>query len=148
MTAIRLFPACALVATFGLALGAHGLARAETLTIVIEDIRESKGTIQVEVFAGKAQFDGSDTAVAASFAQAATTGSMTFVAEDLPAGQYAIRIMHDVNGNDELDANFIGIPTEPWGFSNNAKGRFGPPRWNDVRFALEGATTQTIHLVH
>ena len=56
--------------------------------------------------------------------------------------------MHDVNGNDALDSNIVGMPTEPYGFSNNAQGSFGPPAWQDARFALDGDLTQVIRLVH
>lgn len=54
----------------------------------------------------------------------------------LPQGKYAISIFHDVNGNDELNTNFIGIPKEPYGFSNNPKIRFGPPAFNQSAFEL------------
>jgi len=129
-----------------LALGVSSVAGAETLTIVIEDIRVASGTIQVQVQAGEAQFDNGG--AVAQFREAASEGSMTLVAVDLPPGEYAIRIMHDVNGNDELDANFVGMPTEPYAFSNNAKGRFGPASWADASFALEGEVTQMITLNH
>ncbi len=127
-----------------LALGVSGAAGAETLTIVIEDIREASGTIRVRVHAGKAQFDGEGSV--AQFLEPAATGSITLVAEDLPPGEYAIRIMHDVNGNDELDTNFVGAPTEPFAFSNNARAMFGPASWEDARFTLEGEVTQVISL--
>ena len=64
----------------------------------------------------------------------------------LPAGSYGARIMHDINDNGELDANFVGIPSEPWGFSNNATGSFGPPKWQDVQFELSGDAEQNIRL--
>ena len=133
-------------AALTLALGAWSVAGAETLTIVIEDIRVASGTIQVQVQASEAQFDNGG--AVAQFREAASEGSMTLVATDLPPGEYAIRIMHDVNGNDELDANFVGMPTEPYAFSNNAKGRFGPASWADASFTLAGEVTQVITLNH
>jgi len=133
-------------AALTLALGAWNVAGAQTLTIVIEDIRVASGTIQVQVQAGEAQFDNGG--AVAQFREAASEGSMTLVATDLPPGEYAIRIMHDVNGNDELDANFVGMPTEPYAFSNNAKGRFGPASWADASFTLAGEVTQVITLNH
>ena len=133
-------------AALTLALGAWNVAGAETLTIVIEDIRVASGTIQVQVQASEAQFDNGG--AVAQFREAASAGSMTLVATDLPPGEYAIRIMHDVNGNDELDANFVGMPTEPYAFSNNAKGRFGPASWADASFTLAGEVTQVITLNH
>ena len=128
------------------ALGIYGAASADTLTIVIEDIRQANGTVQVQVLASQSQFDGEG--VAMQFMQEAVEGSMTFTADSLAPGEYAVRVMHDVNGNDELDANFVGMPTEPYAFSNNAKGMFGPAKWEDARFVVEGSVTQVISLVH
>lgn len=54
----------------------------------------------------------------------------------LPYGEYAIKVFHDENGNDELDTRIFGIPKEKYGFSNNAKGSFGPPDYEDARFQL------------
>ena len=142
MNTSHLFNAC----LFAAALGVPAQAWSGTLTIVIEDIREASGTVQVQVLSGQAQFEG-DGAVA-QFLEAAVAGSLTLTASDLPPGDYAIRAMHDVNGNDALDSNIVGMPTEPYGFSNNAQGSFGPPAWQDARFALDGDLTQVIRLVH
>jgi len=128
------------------ALGVYTQVAAETLTIVIEDIRDASGTVQVQILAGQAQFEGEG--AEAQFLEQAVKGTLTITAEDLPPGEYAIRIMHDVNSNDELDANFVGMPTEPYAFSNNARGMFGPATWEDARFVLEGEVTQVISLVH
>lgn len=54
--------------------------------------------------------------------------------DSLPFGTYAIKTYHDENENDELDTNFLGIPSEDYGFSNNAKGSFGPASWEDAKF--------------
>jgi uncharacterized protein (DUF2141 family) len=54
----------------------------------------------------------------------------------LPFGKYAISIFHDVNENNELNTNFIGIPKEPYGFSNNPKITFGPPNFKQTSFEL------------
>ena len=54
----------------------------------------------------------------------------------LPFGEYAIKVFHDENSNDEMDTRMFGIPTERYGFSNNAKGAFGPPEYEDARFIL------------
>jgi uncharacterized protein (DUF2141 family) len=56
---------------------------------------------------------------------------------DLPFGTYAIKIFHDENENGELDTNFLGIPSEDYGFSNNAKGSFGPASWEDAQFTFD-----------
>jgi uncharacterized protein (DUF2141 family) len=54
--------------------------------------------------------------------------------KDLPEGEYAIKAFHDEDANDDLNTNFLGIPVENYGFSNNARGMFGPPSWEDAKF--------------
>ena len=56
-------------------------------------------------------------------------GEVTF---DLPYGNYVIAGIHDLDNNGVLTGNFLGIPKEPFGFSNNKRGNFGPPNWEDV----------------
>ena len=52
----------------------------------------------------------------------------------LEPGKYALAVYHDLNGNDLLDKNFIGIPKEPYGFSNDFRPRFSPPKFKDCAF--------------
>ena len=59
-----------------------------------------------------------------------TNNKCTIIFEDLKAGTYAIRCFHDENNNGELDTNFIGIPKEGFGFSNDAFGKFGPKKFS------------------
>jgi uncharacterized protein (DUF2141 family) len=54
--------------------------------------------------------------------------------------------MHDRNGNGELDTNFVGIPKEPWAFSNNASGVLGPAKWQQAKFELAGETVLNIRM--
>ncbi len=57
----------------------------------------------------------------------------------VPWGEYAVKVFHDENGNDQLDTRMFGIPKELYGFSNNARGTFGPPDYDDARFLLDTA---------
>lgn len=63
--------------------------------------------------------------------------TVDYIFRDLPFGEYAIKLYHDENNNDKLDVNILGIPKEPYGFSNNARGRFGMPDYAKVRFFLD-----------
>jgi len=66
----------------------------------------------------------------------------------LPAGEYALSVFQDVNDNGKLESNFIGIPREPAGLSNNVRPRFGPPKYKDAVFtvAVGTVTEQKIEL--
>lgn len=73
-----------------------------------------------------------------------TNKSANVTLTNVPNGIYAISVFHDSNNNHELDTNFMGIPKEDYGCSNNAKGFFGPPKWRDAKFKL--STNKTIHI--
>ena len=81
-----------------------------------------------------------------SVAQAAVDASGQVVAAfpNLPAGAYAVKAFHDLNGDGRMNTNPFGMPVEPYAFSNNAVGNMGPARWADARFTVSGATAQTI----
>lgn len=57
--------------------------------------------------------------------------------KDLKKGKYAFKYFHDENKNELLDTNWIGLPTEAYGFSNNAEGTFGPPAFEKWLFELK-----------
>ena len=61
---------------------------------------------------------------------------------DIPFGNYVLAGIHDIDNNGMLSAGFLGIPKEPFGFSNNARGNLGPPRWEDclINFNNENQT--------
>jgi uncharacterized protein (DUF2141 family) len=56
--------------------------------------------------------------------------------ENVPYGEYAVAAFQDRNGNGELDRGFLGAPKEPYGFSNDARGAFGPASWTEARVRL------------
>ena len=58
--------------------------------------------------------------------------------EDIPPGKYAMAVVHDENMNGKLDANWIGIPVEGYGFSNDAKALLGAPSFSDASFLYDG----------
>lgn len=60
-------------------------------------------------------------------------------------GIYAVKVFHDVNDNGLLDTNWIGIPKEPYGFSNDAMGTFGPPSFVQASFKV-GAGTSALRI--
>ena len=65
---------------------------------------------------------------------------------DLPDGSYAIALFIDLNGNKKIDKNFLGIPKEQYGFSNNAMGKLSAPTFVQAQFTVAGSTVQNINL--
>jgi uncharacterized protein (DUF2141 family) len=61
--------------------------------------------------------------------------------KELKPGKYAFKYFHDENKDEKLNTNFMGIPKEGFGFSNNAKGKFGPPSFDKMIFEVEQSDT-------
>ena len=68
------------------------------------------------------------------------------ILEDIPTGVYAVSAFHDANDNKKMDTNFFGIPKEPIGVSNNAKGFMGPPKYKDAKFEVKKNITLSINV--
>ncbi len=67
---------------------------------------------------------------------------------EIPYGEYAVAVFHDINDNKKLDTNLFGAPKEPVGFSNNFKPAFSPPKFNDCRFVFKATNPSiTINLI-
>lgn len=127
------------------ALLLSGAAHGADLRVDVDGIKSADGRIMVAVF------NVADTFLKRPFkssAAAADVNGSSVVIKDLPAGEYAVSLFQDVNGNGKLDMNTTGVPTEPYGFSNNASATMGPPSFEQARFSQvsEGATIRvTLH---
>ena len=64
-------------------------------------------------------------------------GTAIMVLENVPYGEYGISAYHDRNDNGKLDTGLFRIPKEPIGSSNDARVRFGPPKYQDAKFTLD-----------
>lgn len=122
-------------------------ALAGELTVHINNVEGTTGKVMVAVLDSESAFNGETPAVL-SLLMPPRPGSLTFSTDALADGHYGIRVMVDENGNGDMDSNMVGMPTEAWGFSNNAVGSFGPPSWSDIRFELNGTTSIAIDLNH
>ena len=73
-------------------------------------------------------------------------GQTYFVIDHLASGKYAVSVIYDEDNNGRLNKGFLGIPTELVGFSNNARGAFGPPTFKETSFQLSDKKTIEIVL--
>jgi uncharacterized protein (DUF2141 family) len=122
-----------------IALSANSLFASNTVNVKITNIRSSQGEIHVGFYKRGENFPAHESKhykkiVKPSF------GTMDVAVEDLPNGEYAIAMIHDLNGNDRLDTNLFGIPKEPYGFSKNFKPLFSAPDFDDCAFELYNET--------
>jgi len=118
---------------------------ASSLTLTIAAVETLSGNLQIALFKGGEAYEGGAPVAAHSVAANAANVSATF--EGLAPGDYGVKLYHDANGNGELDTNPFGIPIEPFAFSNDAQGRFGPAKWDAAAFAITpGENSHTITL--
>ncbi len=100
-------------------------------------LAEAQGNIYISVYDSRDKWLGEDTVTQMKIAIAeALDGEILHTTIELPPGEYAFFIYYDINGNGALDTNFIGIPREPVALSNNARPKFGPPKYKNAVFTL------------
>jgi len=118
-----------------------------SLTITVDNIKTIEGTIEIGIFNKGDRFLEKEQAYKGISVEV-TASSETVVVKNLPAGTYAISLYHDKNGNGAFDRNFLGLPKEPYGFSNNFKPKFSPPKFTDCCFNLTPNHSVTISLIN
>jgi len=121
-----------------------GMAHAADLTVQVGGLKDANGKVMVAVFDRADSFLKQPVRVAAADAQ---QGAVQVVVAGLPPGDYAVSVFKDENGNGRLDRNVVGMPVEPYGFSNDAAGSYGPPRFQDALVhLLDAGGTATVNL--
>jgi uncharacterized protein (DUF2141 family) len=116
---------------------------ADSTLVVTFETGPRTGSVMVALYDSEASY-GAGPAVAQAVVPA--SGEVVARFENLPAGDYAVKAFHDVDGDGRMNTNPFGIPIEPYAFSNNAVGNMGPARWAAARFPVSGQTAQTISL--
>jgi uncharacterized protein (DUF2141 family) len=122
-------------------------AMENNLTIEVTNLKNKRGKLMISLFNSEKGFP-QDTGQAyklAMFPLNEAKGN-TFTLRDLPSGTYALAVYHDENNNGKLDTNKLGIPTEGYGFSNNAYQTFGPAPFTDASFSTTSTGNLTIKL--
>lgn len=141
---VRLFLIMLLLVT---GLGAAGQTQPKkgNLKVVVTHVKGNTGQLAFYLFNSDNGFPiKTGKALKSDFVK--TTGSTaecTF--RDISAGTYAVFVFHDADNDKKLKTNFVGMPREGMGVSNNAKGHFGPPDYDDAKFNFN-KSDQTISI--
>lgn len=107
---------------------------AADLHVEIHNIRNGKGQIALTLFAGKHGFPMQPERSYRYVKIPAQAGALDIKIAGLPYGSYAIAVMHDENFNDKVDLNFLGIPKEGTGSSNDVRNMFRGPEYEQAEF--------------
>jgi uncharacterized protein (DUF2141 family) len=131
--ALLIAAACALPVT----------ASAADVVVRITGLSEPLGQVGCSLFAGPPGFP-MDSSGARQVWQAADAKGVTCRYTDVPEGTYAVAIGHDLNGNKRVDTNFIGMPTEQWGVSKNARPSLRAPRFDEANFKVAADAKEVV----
>ncbi|MCL4673615.1 MAG: DUF2141 domain-containing protein [Sphingomonadaceae bacterium] len=123
--------------------GAENGASPSALVLTLANLRQPTGQVMVALFDDAAAFNGRGEPVR-SLVVPVDASSASVTIEGLEPGEYALKLFHDLDGNGKMGMNGFGMPTEPYAFSKNAPVSFGPPRWDQAVFTVEGETVQTV----
>ena len=126
-------------------LSLASLAHAETaVTVKVSGVETATGKLFLNVFDSKKAWLKKPMLDESVVVEG---DSATFEVQ-LPPGLYSFHVFHDVDDNGKMKSNFIGIPKEPTAVSNDAKGKFGPPKFKDAAVTIgDEAVTVPMNLV-
>lgn len=104
------------------------------IKLEISEVKKAEGDMIISVFDN--EDDWLEKSIKNYVIPVKETGRMSFQIEDIKKGKYALAIIHDLDKNGRLNSNMFGPPSEPYGFSRNARGFMGPAKFEDAAFEL------------
>lgn len=110
-----------------------GTAAAVPLQIEVAGLRKDQGQLLLKLVDSVEAYDGKGKSVAGE--KRAASGTSQSFSFDVPAGRYAVMVVHDENDNGKMDSNILGIPSEAYGFSNNPR-VMRKPTFEETAFEL------------
>lgn len=113
------------------------------LTLNVKNVPSSKGNLLVGIYSNASSFPKQN-GTYKNVVVKAVKGTTKIVIKDLPKGSYAIALYHDANNNSKMDKNFFGVPTEYYGFSNDARETFSAPTFDQAKILYNGRLTTSI----
>ena len=111
-------------------------AQSHRLTLDVVGMKEKKGNLLISVYDSAEDYLKKPIKTLTTPVNALTKR----VVLELESGTYAVVIYQDLNSNGKVDRNFFRLPTEPCGFSRDARPKMGPPRYKPASFSLNEDT--------
>lgn len=126
---------------------AQDAGASNSITFVVLGLHSNEGEVDCALFGSAEGFPGDSGKAIKTTKSKIENGQGVCTFSGVAPGDYAGSVFHDENGNGKLDRNFMGMPKEGVGASNDAAGSFGPPKFDDARFSYKGGPQSlTIHV--
>lgn len=116
------------------------------LVVEVNGLRNQQGQMCFSVFSESQGFPDQSDATIQKQCVEITSSPVSATFNDLQPGSYAVAVLHDANRDNTANRNFLGIPVEGFGFSQNPVIRTGPPRFNDAAVVVAGRTNVQVRL--
>jgi len=113
-----------------------------TIKVTIEGCQERKGQLIASIYNSEANYMKQPYRTVNIAVEPGEELVLSF--QDIPHGEYALAVFHDKNSNNELDKNWMGIPKEDYGFSNNVRPTFRAANYDESRFNHTGASVSLL----
>lgn len=113
----------------------QSLAAEVVARVTVTGPKSAAGMVGCSLYAAPKGFPMDPSAAQAQW-HSAGNGVVTCRFSGVPDGTYALAVSHDLNGNKVVDTNFLGIPTEAWGVSNNARPKLRAPKFEEAAFRV------------
>lgn len=118
-----------------------------TIEIIIKGLRSDKGQVIVAMFNSSSVFPEERDKAYCRLKSNINGKQVKLSFSTIPDGEYAISFYHDENENNKFDFNFLKIPKEGYGASNNARGHWGPPAFKDASFKINNGQTKHLTMI-
>jgi uncharacterized protein (DUF2141 family) len=137
--AIHLFAAAVLANL--ISFPSTGAIQKGNLSITIDGLRNQKGQLCMSLFKSNRGFPSDSRKAVQGKCIRINGSSVAINFSNLNPGSYAVAVIHDANSDKNLNRNYLGIPTEGFGFSRNPQIVSGPPKFGDTSFLVVGDST-------
>ncbi len=127
---------------FGMQENQEFLEDAGTIKIQVSEFRNTNGHLLVSLFNSKQYFPDNAEKALMNKKIKVTGKTQVLEFENVPYGEYAVIFLHDENGNEEMDTNFVGAPKEGYGASNDAVNTFSAPKYDEAKFNLNSGSKE------
>lgn len=126
---------------------ANGTVPSSNITVTVTNMRSTEGVVRACITTDPHKFPKCDDKATSMNMVTPADQNVKFTFKSVPAGRYAIALLHDENNNGKADRALLMMPTEGFGFSRDAKVRMGPPKFEAAAFDVTGKPiTQTIKM--
>ena len=115
-----------------------------TVLLEVSSFKNTRGTLNCRLFTKASDFPDGEGILTVRTPIAGANTTCTF--PNVEPGTYAVAVVHDENSNGKLDKNFVGVPSEGYGVSNNKTYALSAPKWDESVFTIAPSESKTLQV--